>query len=124
KGKSGLDDLTDARVGLGRTLLQKKAAADATAPLLAAVGEDPESPDARFWLGRAYADQGQPDKARPQLEKATELDDHFTDAWLLLGDMSRGSSKDKARAAYRKVLELDANGPPAKAAKKALAALK
>jgi tetratricopeptide (TPR) repeat protein len=124
KGKNGLDDLTDARVGLGRVLLQKKAAPEATGPLLSAVGEDPESPDARFWLGRAYADQGQADKARPQLEKATELDDHFTDAWLLLGDMSRGSSKDKARTAYKKVLELDPNGAQAKAAKKALAALK
>ena len=124
KGPFGVDDRTEARVGLARVQLQKKAAADAVATLTPAIADDPQAPEARYWLARADADLGEGEKARNQAQKATELDDHYSDAFLLLGDLSKADKKDKARAAYARYLELAPNGAQAKQVKKNLASLK
>ena len=121
----GVDDRTEARVGLARALLARKAYAEAATVLTPALTDDPTAPEPRYWLARAHADQGQPDLARPHADKAVELDDHYADAWLLVGDLNKSAkSKDKARLAYKKYLELSPDGAQAKAAKKLLATLK
>jgi len=124
KGPYGIDDKTEARVGLARVYLLKKSAGDALATLTPALTEDPQAPEPHFWLGRAHQDLGEVDKARVQAQKATELDDHYGDAFVLLGDLWKSDKKEKAKAAYGKYLELSPNGSQAKQVKKNLASLK
>jgi len=123
-GPYGIDDKTEARVGLARALLQRKAAADAIATLEPALTDDPRAPEPRYWLAKAYLEQAQPDKARPHADKAVELDDTYADAWLLIGDLNRAPDKGRARIAYKKYLELQPNAPDARNVKRILAALK
>jgi tetratricopeptide (TPR) repeat protein len=123
-GPYGIDDKTEARVGLARSQLARKAASDAIAALEPALTEDPRAPEPRYWLAKAHLEQTQPDKARPHADKAVELDDTYADAWLLVGDLNRAVDKGRARVAYKKYLELQPNAPDAKNVKKILAALK
>ena len=125
RGPYGVDDRTEGRVGLARVLLARKAYAEAATVLTPALTDDRMAPEPRYWLARAHADQGQPDLARPHADKAVELDDHYADAWLLVGDLNKSSkSKDRARLAYKKYLELSPDGAQAKTVKKLLATLK
>lgn len=124
QGPYGVDDQTEARVGLARALLGKKAAEEAVKTLEPCLTEDPLAPEPRFWLARAHLDLGKPAAARTHAEKAVELDDGYAEAWFLLGELTRATAKDRARVAYKKVLELAPDGANAKAAKKALANLK
>jgi tetratricopeptide (TPR) repeat protein len=123
-GPYGIDDKTEARVGLARALLHRKAAAEAITALEPAFTEDPRAPEPRFWMAKAYLEQTQPDKARPHADKAVELDDTYADAWQLVGDLYRATDKARAKVAYKKYLELQPNAPDAKNVKKILAALK
>jgi len=124
RGPYGVDDQTEARVGLARALLARKSPADAIAALTPALTDDPMAPEPRLWLARAYVDKGEPAKALVQAEKAAELDDRYADAFLLVGDLSKSVKKDKARQAYKKYLELQPDSPQAKTIKKNLASLK
>jgi tetratricopeptide (TPR) repeat protein len=123
-GPFGIDDLTEARIGLGRALLSRKAISEAVTTLEPAIEKDPMAAEAHYWLARAYQDANDPEKARVQAEKACELDDHFAEAFALVGDLSKAARKDRARVAYKKYLELSPDGALAKNVKKSLAALK
>jgi len=124
EGPFGVDDRTEARVGLARALLLRKAVPDAIAQLEPCLSDDATAPEPRYWLARAQVDAGAPDKARPHAEKAVELDDKYVDAWMLLGDVTKATARDRAKQAYKKVVELSPDSANGKAAKKALAALK
>jgi tetratricopeptide (TPR) repeat protein len=124
EGPFGVDDRTEARVGLARALLLRKAMPDAIAQLEPCLTDDATAPEPRYWLARAHVDAGAPDKARPHAEKAVELDDHYVDAWMLLGDITKATAKERAKQAYKKVVELAPESANGKAAKRALASLK
>ena len=123
-GPYGLDDQTEARIGLARALFARKAFTEAITTLEPALADDPQAPDPAYWLARAYAESGSPAEARKLAEKATKLDDQFADAHLLLGELTRSTDKAKARVAFKRYLELQPNGEGAKAAKKGLASLR
>ncbi len=59
----------DAFIGLGRTLLTDDRAAEAIAPLEAAVKLDPESPIAHFNLATAYSRTGHKEEAAREFER-------------------------------------------------------
>ena len=96
----------------------------AIALLAEALNDDPQAPDPRYWLARAYQDEGQLEEARKAVTRATELDEHFADAFYLLGDLEKNNDKEKARASFKRYLELDPSGSQVKSAKHALAVLK
>jgi tetratricopeptide (TPR) repeat protein len=123
-GLHGVDDKTEARVGLARALLSHKLAAEAITMLTPSLTEDPRAPEPRYWLAKAYLEQNQLDSARMHAAKAVELDDTYAEAFLLVGELHRTVAKDKARAAYKKYLELQPNGADAKSVKKILANLR
>ncbi len=126
KGAYSEDDRTEARVGLARVLYARKAFAEMVTTLQACLTDDPNAPEPHYWLARVYQDQGEGDKARAQAQKATEIDDGYSDAFLLLGDLTKGSVKDrdKAKAAYKRYLELVPDSPQAKTIKKFLGTTK
>jgi predicted Zn-dependent protease len=123
-GPYGVDDFTEARIGLGRVLLARKAISEAVSTLEPTIEKDPMAAEAHYWLARAYQEANDQDKARGQAEKACELDDRFAEAFALVGDLSKAARKDRARIAYKKYLELSPDGAQARSIKKALAALK
>jgi tetratricopeptide (TPR) repeat protein len=125
KGAYGVDDQTDARVGLARSLLVRDPKNKEAASVLdAAVRDDGGSAEARYWLAKVSADQGDHDKARAQADKAVELDDAYPEALALDGNLWRSSNKDKAKKAYKKYLEVAPSGADAKAVRHALSQLK
>ena len=111
-------------MGLARALLLGKAPSDAIATLQPVLTDDPTAPEPRYWLARAHLDASDPAAARPHAEKAVELDDGYVEAWLLLGDLTRATARDRARVAYQKVIAVGPETPQARAAKKALTTLK
>jgi len=125
KGAFGVDDQTDARIGLARALLvHDPKSKEAAATLDAAVRDDAGSAEARYWSAKVAAEQGDHDKARAQADKAIELDDAYAEALALDGDLWRSSNKDKARKAYKKYLEVAPNGELAKTVRRDLAKLR
>ena len=125
KGAFGIDDQTDARIGLARSLLARDPKnKEAAATLDAAVRDDAGSAEAHYWLAKVSADQGDHDKARANADKAIELDDAYPEALALDGDLWRASDKSKAKKAYKKYLEVAPSGPDAKAIRRALAQLR
>jgi tetratricopeptide (TPR) repeat protein len=125
KGPFAIDDQTDARIGLGRTLTQRDPKNKEAVTLLeAAVKDDAGAAEPHFWLARAYADAGDPGRARAQIDKAVELDDSFAEALALAGDLWRPVDKERARKAYKKYLEVNPSGDQAKLVKRALTQLK
>ena len=125
KGAYGIDDQTDARVGLARALLAHDPKNKEAASVLdAAVRDDGGSAEARYWLAKVSADQGDHDKARAQADKAIELDDAYAEALALDGDLWRAADKAKAKKAYKKYLEVAPSGSDAKAIRRALSQLK
>jgi predicted Zn-dependent protease len=125
RGAFGVDDQTDARIGLGRTLLARDPKSKEAASVLeAAVHDDPNAAEAHYWLARAYVDRGDRVQARLQADKAIDLDDRYPEALALDGDLWRGSNKDKAKKAYRRYLEVSPGGEQARAVRHALAQLK
>ena len=125
KGAFGVDDQTDARIGLARSLFARDPKnKEALAVLDAAVRDDGGSAEARYWLAKVASDQGDREKARAQADKAVELDDSYPEALALDGDLWRASNKDKAKKAYKKYLEVAPSGADVKAVKRALGQLK
>jgi tetratricopeptide (TPR) repeat protein len=125
KGPFALDDQTDARVGLARTLTQRDPKnKEAITVLEAAAKDDVSAAEPHFWLARAYADAGDPARARSQIDKAVELDDSYAEALALAGDLWRPVDKERARKAYKKYLEVSPSGDQAKLVKRALGQLK
>ncbi len=125
KGAFSIDDQTDARVGLARSLIVRDPKnKEALATLEAAVRDDGGSAEARYWLAKVAHDQGDQDKARTQADKAIELDDAYAEALELDGDLWRATNKDKAKKAYKKYLEVAPSGADVKAVKRALGQLK
>jgi tetratricopeptide (TPR) repeat protein len=120
----GQEDRTEARVGLGRALLARKDYAEASSTLEAARDEDAESPDARYWLAKAYQEVGESAKARTEVEKAVALDDNYAGAWLFYADLTEKSDKPTAARAIKRYLELVPDGPLTKSLKRRLAQLK
>ncbi len=122
----GKDDQVDAHLGLARALLLRKAGAEAIAELEKAIAADPAAPEPHFWLARTQADKGQTEIAIAEAARATDLDDQYADAFVLLGDLTRKnpSSKERAKKAYKRYLGFKPDGPDAKNAKRQLAALK
>src|SRR4029079_12194382 len=70
KGGISRDDETEARVGLGRALLQRKAASEAPKILEGAMEQDEGSAEAHYHLARAYQEKNDFEKARTQAERA------------------------------------------------------
>jgi tetratricopeptide (TPR) repeat protein len=125
KGAFGVDDQTDARVGLARALLARDPKSkEAAATLDAAIRDDSGAAEAHYWLAKVSSDLGDHDKARAQADKAIELDDAYAEALALDGDLWRGANKDKARKAYKKYLEVAPTGDQAKNVRRALSQLK
>ncbi len=125
KGAFGVDDQTDARIGLARSLMARDAKSkEAAATLDAAVRDDGGSAEAHYWLAKISADQGDREKARAQADKAIELDDAYAEALALDGELWRGSNKDKAKKALKKYLEVAPAGEQAKSVRRALSQLK
>ncbi len=124
RGPYGIDDQTDARVGLGRTLVARRAFDEAVTTLQPAVLSDAMAPEPHYWLARAYSEKSQHDKARPEAERATQLDDKYADAFALYGDLLRMPDPLKAKKAYKRYLELAPDGDKAKVVKIALKSLK
>ena len=111
KGAYGIDDRTEARVGLARALLARDAEEQGSATVLdAAVRDDGGSPRRATGWRKVRADQGDRDKARAQADKAVELDDAYAEALALDGDLWRAADKDKAKKAYKKYLEVAPSG--------------
>jgi Tfp pilus assembly protein PilF len=65
----------DAFIGLGRTLLAGDRAADAVAPLEAAVKLDPDSPIAHFNLATAYSRTGRKEDAAREFDRLKQVSD-------------------------------------------------
>src|SRR6185503_13808263 len=82
RGPYGVDDQTEARVGLARALLARKSVGDALATLTPCITDDPTAPEPHLWLARAYLAEGKRDQALAQAVRATELDDQYAEAFL------------------------------------------
>jgi tetratricopeptide (TPR) repeat protein len=124
RGPYGIDDQTEARVGLARALVARRAFEEAVTTLTPAVTNDVMAPEPHYWLARAYSERSQLEKAREQAEKATQLDDKYADAFALFGDLVRQVDPVKAKKAYKRYLELAPEGDKSKAVKAALKNLK
>jgi predicted Zn-dependent protease len=125
KGPFGVDDQTDARIGLARSLLARDPKnKEAAASLDAAVRDDGGSAEAHYWLAKVSAADGDHTKARAQADKAIELDDAYPEALALDGELWRGANKDKAKKAYKRYLEVAPAGAEVKAVRRALAQLR
>ncbi|HXU69343.1 MAG TPA: tetratricopeptide repeat protein [Polyangia bacterium] len=125
KGAFAVDDQTDARIGLARSLvIRDPKNKEALAVLESAVRDDSGSAEAQYWLAKVAHEQGDQDKARTHADKAIELDDAYGEALVLDGDLWRASNKDKAKKAYKKYLEVTPSGAEVKAVKRALGQLK
>ncbi len=86
--------------------------------------DDGGSAEARYWLAKVSAEQGDHDKARATADKAIELDDAYAEALALDGDLWRSANKEKAKKAYKKYLEVAPTGAEVKNVKRALSQLK
>lgn len=64
----------DARRNLGAVLAMKKQFPQAIEQWTEALKYDPNNATLHFYIGSAYRDSGQPDKAQPWLDKARQLD--------------------------------------------------
>jgi tetratricopeptide (TPR) repeat protein len=124
RGPFGVDDQTEARVGLGRALVARRAFDEAVTTLTPSLTNDATAPEPRYWLARAYSEKGQLDKARSEAERATQIDDKYADAFALYGDLVRQADPVKARKAYKRYLEIAPDGDKSKAVKTALKNLK
>jgi tetratricopeptide (TPR) repeat protein len=124
KGGVSRDNETDARIGLGRALLGRKAASEAAKVLETAVEKDDRSAEAHYHLARAYQEKNELDNARTHAERAVALDDAYADAFALVGDLDKVAKPERAKSAYKKYLELVPDGERAKAIKKTLTTLK
>ncbi|MDB4970100.1 MAG: Tetratricopeptide 2 repeat protein [Myxococcales bacterium] len=121
----GIDDQTDARIGLARAILQRDPKGkEAVAPLEAAVRDDGGSAEAHYWLAKIAETNGELEKARAQADKAVELDDSWPEALALDGELWRARDKDKARKAWKKYLEIAPTGAESKNVKRSLSQLK
>jgi tetratricopeptide (TPR) repeat protein len=124
RGPYGVDDQTEARVGLGRSLVARRAFDEAVTTLVPSTTNDAMAPEPHYWLARAYSEKSQLDKARSEAERATQLDDKYADAFALYGDLVRMADPVKAKKAYKRYLELSPDGEKSKAVKIALKSLK
>ncbi len=120
----GREDQSEAHLGLARALLARKASADAMGELDKAIAADPSAPEPHYWMAHVQSDKGQGELAIMEAGRATELDDHYADAFELLGDLTRKGQHDRAKKAYKRYLELKPDGSDAKIVKRQLAALK
>jgi tetratricopeptide (TPR) repeat protein len=124
RGPYGVDDASEGRVGLARALLVLKKSEEAVKTLETAVTADPTAPEVHYWFGRALAERGELEQARAQAGKAVELDDHYAEAYLLLGDLTKSSDRKRARQAYRHFLDLNSDAAQARLVKKTLESLR
>src|SRR5262249_11450971 len=69
RGPYGVDDHTEARVGLARALYARRSYSEVLDTLKAALAEDRQAPEPHYWTARALADLGKPAEARPHAEK-------------------------------------------------------
>jgi len=77
---------TDARVTLGRALMEMDSLNAAQAVLAEAARRDPSSSQAAFWLGVAEEGRGETAAAVAALREAVRLAPHFTEARIRLGE--------------------------------------
>ena len=105
KGAFGLDDQTDARIGLARSLHrarpeEQRGARRARVGRRATTAARPRR--ATGWP-RSANDQGDHDKARAQADKAVELDDSYPEALALDGDLWRGVEQGQGEEGLQEV---------------------
>jgi hypothetical protein len=101
------DAATRAAEEHGLKLLQKKKYAPALAHLAPWVKRAPLDPVLHYLYGRTLFYMKKPQDAARALERATELDPGYADAFYELGGVYLGlKDKDRARAALEKFLEL------------------
>jgi tetratricopeptide (TPR) repeat protein len=130
RGPNGLDDQTEARVGLARVLLARDPhSKEAVGVLEAATRDDANAAEPHYFLARAYSDAGDVARARQQADKAIDADDSYAEAFALDGELWKSgdrekADKEKAKRAFKRYLELAPNGDQAKQAKRALSVLK
>ncbi|WP_428266915.1 tetratricopeptide repeat protein [Haliangium sp.] len=95
---------------------------DARKVLERAVALDPQYAQAWFLLGKVEYGRGKLDDAADAFEEAVELDpEHLPEAWFYLGEVHVELDHERpAKKALRRYLELDADGPRARDAKRYL----
>jgi len=96
----GADDHTDARVGPRSRAALRKGVADARGDLAGGHRRRSAISEARSGCAGLPGPKRQRQSPRPGRAR-TDLDDRYAEAYALLGDLWKGDSKDKARAAYR-----------------------
>ena len=85
-GLAGGAERTDARVALGRALIEMDSLVAAVAALDEAVRRDPQDPYAQLWLGTARTKAGQVDAAIEPLRQAVRLAPRLTETHIELAD--------------------------------------
>lgn len=61
----------------------------------------------RFGLGKAYLDDGDPDKAAEHLRRAVEQDTNYSAAWKLLGRaLVQAEREEEAKTAYEEGIRI------------------
>jgi tetratricopeptide (TPR) repeat protein len=125
KGAFSVDDQTEARIGLARSILMRDPKSkDALELIAAATRDDAASADAHYFYAKTAVQQGDVKGARSHADKAVELDDGYAEAFALDGDLWRQEDREKAKKAYKRYLELSPNGAEAKNVRHALSQLK
>jgi tetratricopeptide (TPR) repeat protein len=90
----------------GWTLLEQGDPARAAKAFAAGLAQRPDEPVLLLGAAVAAQQQGEPDQAKPRLQRALEIDPRFTPATLLLGEIFyRGGDLDRAIATYESALK-------------------
>ena len=107
----------EAKMELASLLLQQKNVDEAKSVLSGVDLSTITNPYVLYNLGVGFYNGGQAPEAIKYWEKATTLDPKMTDAWLQLGFAYYASgSKDKAKEALQKVIQLEPGSDNAKSA--------
>ena len=93
RGLAAGADRTDARVALGRALMEMDSSSAADRELSEAVRRDPQNAYAAFWLGTARARAGRDAEAVAPLAEAVRLAPRFTEARVAYAKALAGSGQ-------------------------------
>ena len=101
-------DRADARLALGRALLEKGEVAGANRALEEAAGRHPGRADLLYWLGTARLESGAPAAAVTALGEAVAVQPAFVEAHVKLAEALEAAGRpSEAEAAYREALRRD-----------------
>ncbi len=108
RGLAGGQEQAEARVALGRVLLQQDSLAAATRILQDAATRYPDRPDVHLWLGKAHYAAGRYAEALAPLRQATALQPALLEAHYALAEALEATGQQaEAEKAYRALLARD-----------------